>query len=78
MRDKIYKIVSQVMDAPLEQLTLESSQDSVENWDSIKHMNLVLSLEEEFNIAFSDSEIIELLSIELIIEIISNKLTNQS
>lgn len=74
MKDRIFQIVSRVMDVPVELLTEESSPDTIEKWDSIQHMSLVLALEEDFNIMFSDSEIIELLSIELIIEIISLKL----
>ncbi|MBN1636163.1 MAG: acyl carrier protein [Deltaproteobacteria bacterium] len=77
MKQKIFQIMSRIMDVPVEQLTKESSPDTVEKWDSIQHMSLVLALEEEFNIIFSDSEIVELLSIELIIEIVSLKLASQ-
>lgn len=44
MKDRVLKLVSQVMDVPVEQLQEDSSPDTVENWDSLKHMNLVLTL----------------------------------
>lgn len=70
MLNRILKIVSQVMAVPLEQLNEESSPDTVKNWDSLKHMNLILALEEEFNITFSDEEIVEMLSVEIIVEVL--------
>lgn len=71
--NRVLKIVSQVMEIPLEQLNEESSPDTIETWDSLKHMNLILALEEEFDVAFSDEEIIELLSVEIIVETLKEK-----
>ena len=70
---RILKIVSQVMEVPLEQLNKESSPDTIENWESLKHMNLVLALEEEFDVSFSDIEIVEMLSVEIIAETLKEK-----
>lgn len=44
----------------------ETSIDSVESWDSLNHMKLILALESEFNIAFSDEHSVEILSYPLI------------
>jgi acyl carrier protein len=38
----------------------------IENWDSLRHMSLVLALEEEFNIRFPDEMIEQLISFKLI------------
>ena len=73
MLNRVLKIVSQVMEVPLEQLNEESSPDNVKNWDSLKHMNLILALEEEFDVSFSDEEIVELLSVEIIVETLKEK-----
>ena len=73
MLNRVLKIVSQVMEVPLEQLNEESSPDTVKNWDSLKHMNLILALEEEFDVTFSDEEIVELLSVEIMFETLKEK-----
>lgn len=73
MLDRVLRIVSQVMEVPVEQLDEESSPDTIENWDSLKHMNLTLALEEEFNIAFSDEEIVDMLSVQIIVETLKEK-----
>lgn len=71
--DRILRVVSLVMEVPIEKLNKESSPDNVENWDSLKHMNLILALEEEFDVTFSDEEIVELLSVEIIVEVLKEK-----
>ncbi len=68
MKDKVLRIVSQVMGIPLEQVDEDSSPDTVESWDSLKHMNLILALEEGFNMNFTDNEIVEMLSVGIIME----------
>lgn len=78
MKAKVFKIVGQIMQVPANQLNEESSPDTVEKWDSLKHMNLILALEEEFNIQFTDTEIVEMLSVGLILEALENKDTTGS
>ncbi len=43
-----------------------SSMDSIENWDSLRHMNLVLALEERFQITFTPEQTVEILNYALI------------
>ena len=73
MKDRVFKIVSQVFDVPAAQLNEDSSPDTVDNWDSLKHMNLVLALEEEFGVTFSDEEVVVMLSVDIIIETLKEK-----
>lgn len=73
MRDEILEVVSQVMNVNKEELNDKSSPSTVANWDSLKHMNLILALEEKFSVSFSDEEIISMLSVKQIIETISKK-----
>ena len=35
-----------------EEINEESSPDTIESWDSLRHMNIVIALEEEFNVQF--------------------------
>ncbi len=73
MRDEVLGVVSQVMNVNKESLNDASSPSTIVNWDSLKHMNLILSLEEKFSVSFSDEEIISMLSVKKIIETISKK-----
>jgi acyl carrier protein len=42
-------------------------------WDSIKHLSLIIALEEHFQIRFTDDDIVELISLPLISFIIESK-----
>ena len=67
---RIKNIMSSVFQIPLETITDDSSQDTIELWDSLNHMNLVVALEEEFKIELDDDAIIEMLNFKLIQEIL--------
>ncbi len=66
-RQRVLRAVSQIMDVPADQLTDGSSPDTIDAWDSLRHMNLVLALEEEFGIKFSDQQIMTMSSVERIL-----------
>lgn len=66
MQDRVYAVVSKVMGVPVGEISDDSSPDTIAAWDSLKHMNLVLALEEEFGVRFSPEQIVELLNVELI------------
>lgn len=68
LRDRVVRVTSQVLDLPAEAITEESSPRTVEGWDSLGHMNLMLALEEEFGVQFSDERILELLSVGAIVQ----------
>lgn len=74
MKDKLLRIISNIMNIPIERLNEESSPDNVESWDSLKHLNLILAIEQEFNVVLSDEEIIEMMNVQVILEILKNKL----
>lgn len=76
MRESVFNIIAQVMNVPVESLSEESSPESIEAWDSLKHMSLILTLEEEYGIQFSDEEIVTMLNVGLILEALTNKLAS--
>src|SRR5262249_28355551 len=67
MKERVLAIVSQVLGVEVDALDESSSPDTIESWDSLNHMNLVLALEEEFGVQFSDDQIVQLLSLGAII-----------
>jgi len=73
LEEKVLKIVSNVMEIPVGQLDVQSSSDTVANWDSLRQMNLTLALEEEFKVSFTDEEIINMQNVEKIIKTLNVK-----
>jgi acyl carrier protein len=71
--DRVRVIFSDVFQIPLDKVGPESSPDTIPNWDSLQHLNLVLGLEQEFNVQFSPEEIEQLLSVELVAALLDEK-----
>ena len=62
MGDMIKNIMAQVFQIDAASIDASTSPESVERWDSLKHMQLIMALEDEFAIQFPDDTIPELLS----------------
>lgn len=73
MQSRIKQVMSNVLNISVDSIKNSSSPDNIESWDSLKHMNLIIALEEEFEIQFNDSEIVDSMSYALILDILKNK-----
>jgi acyl carrier protein len=71
---RVQHILADIFQVSVAQITPMSSPDTVENWDSLNHLNVVLALEQEFGIRFMPEEIEELLSVEYITALLDKKL----
>ena len=67
MMQRVLQIVSDVLGEPIETLSGSSSPNTVDKWDSLNHMNLVLALEEAFGVQFTDDQIMKLLTVDAIV-----------
>lgn len=74
MENKVKNVMSSIFDVNVSEISEDTSPDSLDNWDSMGHMNLIVGLEEEFNILFDEDEITEMLNFKLICLIISEKI----
>ena len=74
MLDRTRSIVADIFTLPIEQIRPESSPDTIETWDSLKHLDIVLALEQDFGVQFSPEEIEQLLSVELMVALLAEKL----
>lgn len=70
---KIKQVMSAVFEIPLESIGDDASSDNIENWDSLRHLNLILALEEEFGVSIPDEEVGNLVNYKLI-ELVINDL----
>ena len=63
---RLKQVLANVFDEESGSINDESSMDTIENWDSLKHLNLILALEEEFEVSFDEDESIIIISYPLI------------
>jgi acyl carrier protein len=73
MRERVVEVMAAVFDLPATAVSDDMTLGHTKSWDSLRHMNLILALEEEFAVSFSDDEVIELISVPLIVEILNAK-----
>ena len=64
--NRLYKVLSQALGVPAEQIAEDSSPDTLSNWDSMSHINLIVALEAEFGISLTPEQAMEMLSVKLI------------
>lgn len=71
--DQVREIASDLFNVPPQQLGPESSPDTVPDWDSVQHLNLVLTLEQRFNVSFGPEDIEQMRTLSAIAELVSKK-----
>lgn len=70
---EVRQIVSDIFNVPIDEVSETSSPNTLSNWDSLQHLNLVLALEQNFGLQLGPDEIEQLLSVGSIIEIVESK-----
>lgn len=73
MDEKLKQIMSNIFEIKEDEITDESSTDTIENWDSLNHLNLILAIEEQFGISITEDEMIEMASFAEIKRILRDK-----
>jgi acyl carrier protein len=74
MIERIRRIAADVFEVAVDRIGPASSPDTIETWDSLHHLNLVLALEQEFGVQFTPEEIEQLLSVELVAALVKERL----
>ena len=64
----LFKIFAKVFGLMDNSINMSTSQENLENWDSLNHILLIVEVEKKFNIKFKVGEISELNSVKKIFE----------
>jgi acyl carrier protein len=64
--DALKQVMATMLNVDASTINEHSSMDNVPSWDSLRHMNLVLALEEEFKVTIPDEDAGNITSFELI------------
>ena len=60
----VEQIIGNVFNIEPAELNDSSSRDTVEEWDSMGHLSLITSLEEEFEVSIAISDALEMTSVQ--------------
>ena len=79
MQDNIKQIVSDILDIPRERITVSMEMQNTPEWDSLRHMQIVLAVEQNFGIGpLSAEEIVAMTRFVNILSIVDSHLGNGS
>jgi acyl carrier protein len=73
IEQRIRNVMSAVFQISADETNEDSSSDTITSWDSLKHFNMIMALEEEFDIEFGSEEIVDLLDFKRIKLIVLKK-----
>lgn len=69
--NKISKIISKHTKVKEEFINLETSAETIDRWDSLAHINIIVDIEKEFNIQIKTAKVGELNSVKSITQFLN-------
>ncbi len=67
MKDKVKEIMINLFELD-NSINDDISQSNTDKWDSLNHLNLIVEIEDEFNVSFTPEEIASMLSLDDIVK----------
>lgn len=71
MREDLKQVLENVLE--VDSITEEDSVRTIRTWDSVRHLSLIMALEERFGLAFDADEIPELISVRAIADAVTRR-----
>jgi acyl carrier protein len=78
LQNRLFATVATMLAVPLASIGPASSRENLAAWDSLKHMHLMLALEESFGVEFDDHELADLNSVQALLDSLAGKLAARS
>jgi acyl carrier protein len=57
---KLRRVLSALLGVPSDNISDATSKETVDSWDSVKHLNVVLTLEEQFGVSLDEQVALEM------------------
>lgn len=73
MKTRLFPVLAEVFGLRADEIVPELTKADVVSWDSLKQMDLIVSLEREFDIVLEITDIIRMDSVENIVNVLRDK-----
>lgn len=60
MEQKVIEIIAKILEVDVEEVELDTAIGDLPEWDSLHHLQIIVKLQEEFNIKYSQEDLVEL------------------
>jgi len=64
--ERLIELLAKVFEIDRAEVNENSSPDTIEKWDSLHHMSLIVALEETFQIELTEEQTLDILNYQLI------------
>ena len=72
---EIREIMSKVFEIDVSEISNNANQKEIMKWDSLQHLNLIVEIEDKYDISIDPEDISAMVTVEKIIEVV-NKYKN--
>jgi acyl carrier protein len=72
---EIRELMSKLFSIEIETISNNATQKEISKWDSLQHLNLIVEIEDKYDISIDPEDISAMISIDKIVEIV-NKYKN--
>lgn len=69
--ERLKQVIATILEVEASSIDENANTDTIKSWDSLRHMNMVLAVEDEFGVSIPDSEAANITSYPLIRLIVS-------
>lgn len=69
MKHRIFDLMAEVLQVPVEMITEETTMDDLEEWDSLTHVMLIGELETQLGISIPLDEAVEITNVKELLEL---------
>ena len=74
IKDKVFEIIANVLNVSVTEITLESTVGDFPSWDSLGQLNILQSVQDEFDVEFEPEEMMDIEDVNDIIKAVESKL----
>lgn len=72
---RVRRIIAEVFSLEVENVAPEASPETIEAWDSVGHLNLIIALEQEFGVQFTLGDIEKMIDAPGIVRVLNERCT---
>ncbi len=74
--EQVRALIADTFGLSIERVTEDASQESLAGWDSLRHLNIILALEQQFQVRLSPADAEQLRSVQAIVEFLERMVDN--
>ena len=72
--NEIKMLIASILSIDINRLEDKTTINDIASWNSMKHLEIIIQLEQVFNITINEEEVVGLISLGKIIELVKKKL----